>query len=216
MQDLAAACGVNSWQSIQQWESGKTSPKLGRFTRLAKALGVSESELLGDASGSKSLNMREADKKKSRITDEHREESRRLKAIYDQRKADGRLKMTQAQIGAEYGIGTQAMVGHCLSGRAAMTLPTAVAWAKLLCCEVADFSPRLAAKQIAPAPVQCGNGPQGEGSTAQVAEALRITVRAIAERWQISPEDLLDPSPEARQRVEDAISSSMMRPPPPR
>ena len=146
MQDLAAACGVNSWQSIQQWESGKTSPKLGRFTRLAKALGVSESELLGDASGSKSLNMREADKKKSRITDEHREESRRLKAIYDQRKADGRLKMTQAQIGAEYGIGTQAMVGHCLSGRAAMTLPTAVAWAKLLCCEVADFSPRLAAR----------------------------------------------------------------------
>lgn len=113
--DLAKHCGLNSWQSVQQWESGRTKPKLSRFPMLAKALGVSEQELL---------------------------------------------------------FGTDALT------------PTQALSESLL-------------EKEKPAE-----------SATEIADTLRMVVRAIAARWNIVPEDLLDPSPEAKARVERAITNA--------
>lgn len=88
-----------------------------------------------------------SDNKKGKVTDEHREEARRLKEIwdatYDTRKAS--KLHTQAAFGAEFGIGGQAVVGFFLSGHTALSLKAAKGFAKGLNCLIADFSPRLAA-----------------------------------------------------------------------
>lgn len=49
MQALAKACGVSSWQTVQQWEkeTGGTAPSRKRLHLVAEALGVSVPELLG-------------------------------------------------------------------------------------------------------------------------------------------------------------------------
>jgi len=85
--------------------------------------------------------------KQGKVTDEHREEARRLLALwdgtYENRKA---MKLhTQGAFGAEYGIGGQAVVGFFLSGRTALSLKAARGFAKGLNCLISDFSPRLAA-----------------------------------------------------------------------
>jgi transcriptional regulator with XRE-family HTH domain len=47
---------------------------------------------------------------------------------------------------------------------------------------------------------------------AGVAETLRLSIQAIAEKWGIKDaRDLLDPSPEAKERVEHAISTAAFR-----
>lgn len=95
------------------------------------------------------------------------------------------------------GIGTQSMVGHFLGGRSALTLDAAVAFARLLECEVADFSPRLAAKQRELA-MAAKDPLAGRGSTASdVAEAIRLSVQAIAEKWGIKDQF---PDPYRQQR----------------
>lgn len=45
MEQLAAEVGV-SWQTIQQWENGKTAPKRLRAESVAHALGITVSELV--------------------------------------------------------------------------------------------------------------------------------------------------------------------------
>lgn len=45
MEQLASAVGV-SWQTVQQWENGKTAPKRTRQTLVADALGVTVHELV--------------------------------------------------------------------------------------------------------------------------------------------------------------------------
>jgi len=87
------------------------------------------------------------DSKRGKVTDEHREEARRLKEIwdstYESRKA---VKLhTQGAFGAEFGIGGQAVVGFFLSGHTALSLKAAKGFAKGLNCMISDFSPRLAA-----------------------------------------------------------------------
>lgn len=80
------------------------------------------------------------DRKRSKITDVHREEAARLKSIWD----DGRPHRTQAVFGEHYGLGNQANVGHYLNGRSALNAKAAAAFATELGCSVADFSPRVA------------------------------------------------------------------------
>lgn len=153
--------------------------------------------------------MNDTDKKKAKVTPEQVEECRKLRELYDQRIAKiGKKNMpSQERIGEDYGIGSQSMVGHFLGGRSALTLDAAVSFSRLLECDVADFSPRLAAKQheltlAAKEPIA------GQGSTASdVAEAIRLSIQAIAEKWGIKDaRDLLDTSEEAVARVEQAIS----------
>jgi hypothetical protein len=76
------------------------------------------------------------------LTDEHREESRKLKALWAERKD----RVSQAEFGQAYDIGSQAAVGHFLNGKAAISLKAARGFAKGLGCDIADFSPRLASE----------------------------------------------------------------------
>ena len=78
--------------------------------------------------------------KRSKITDEHREEAARLKALWE----DGRPRRTQAIFGEQYGLGNQANVGHYLNGRSALNVKASVAFATELGCQVSDFSQRIA------------------------------------------------------------------------
>ncbi|MCG3782746.1 hypothetical protein [Delftia acidovorans] len=74
------------------------------------------------------------------LTEENREESRKLKALWAERKE----RISQAEFGQTYDIGSQAAVGHFLNGKAAISLKAARGFATGLGCEIADFSPRLA------------------------------------------------------------------------
>lgn len=79
--------------------------------------------------------------KKAKITEEHRAEARRLKAIWDA--AKGRRR-SQAEFGDAYGLGNQSNVGHYLNARSPLNLKAASAFAAELNCSVKDFSPRIA------------------------------------------------------------------------
>lgn len=81
--------------------------------------------------------------RKAIVTDEHREEAGRLKAIWDARKAAGKVS-SQATFGETYEIGNQSAVGQFLRGEVALSLKAARGFAKGLNCEIEDFSPRLA------------------------------------------------------------------------
>jgi len=74
------------------------------------------------------------------ITDLNREESRRLRELWGARKE----RITQAEFGQIYGIGSQAAVGQFLNGHAAISLKAARGFAKGLGCEISAFSERLA------------------------------------------------------------------------
>lgn len=81
-----------------------------------------------------------AETKKSKITEEHREEAAALKALWD----DGRPRRTQAEFGEAYGLGNQANIGHYLLARNPLNLRAALSFAKELKCKVSEFSPRVA------------------------------------------------------------------------
>jgi len=81
-------------------------------------------------------------KNKAIITEEHLKEARALRHIWD---AAGPERLTQAEFGEKFDIGSQAAVGHFLRGTCAISLKAAKGFAKGLGCQIADFSPRLAA-----------------------------------------------------------------------
>lgn len=80
------------------------------------------------------------DSKRAKITDEHRQEAMRLRALWDARSP----KRTQAEFGEEFELGNQANVGHYLHARSALNPKAASAFARGLRCRVEDFSPRVA------------------------------------------------------------------------
>jgi hypothetical protein len=83
--------------------------------------------------------------RRSVITPEHKEEARRLMAIWESRQpllAESGLN-SQERFGIEYGIGTQGAVWQFLHGHTPLSLAAAAAFARGLSCSVADFSPRL-------------------------------------------------------------------------
>lgn len=79
--------------------------------------------------------------RKSKVTAEHEEEARLLKAIWDRTAHDG-----QAVFGERYEIGNQSAVGQFLRGITPLSLKAAAGFARGLGCAVGDFSPRLAAQ----------------------------------------------------------------------
>jgi hypothetical protein len=79
--------------------------------------------------------------KRAKITDEHRQEASKLKALWD-----SRPHRTQAVFGEAFDLGNQANVGHYLNGRSALNPKAAAAFAQELSCKVEDFSPRVAAE----------------------------------------------------------------------
>jgi hypothetical protein len=80
------------------------------------------------------------DNKRGTVTELNKEESRKLRAIWD----GTREKPSQAAFGEMFGIGSQAAVGHFLNGHAAISLKAARGFAEGLKCDISDFSPRLA------------------------------------------------------------------------
>lgn len=77
------------------------------------------------------------------LTDENRQESAKLKALYNRTPH----KLTQAAFGETYDIGNQGAVWQCLNGKGMpISLKAAQGFARGLNCQVSDFSPRLAAE----------------------------------------------------------------------
>lgn len=73
------------------------------------------------------------------------EDSQRLKALYNAKRAE--LGLTQDRIAAELGEGvTQGAVSHFMNGRTALSLRAAVVFSKALQVPVSEFSPRLASE----------------------------------------------------------------------
>lgn len=95
--------------------------------------------------------MDELKSKRGKITPEHKEEARNLRDIWEKTK-DARHASglhTQGAFGQEYSVGNQAAVGFFLNGKTALSLKAARGFAKGLGCNIADFSPRLAAQETA-------------------------------------------------------------------
>lgn len=82
--------------------------------------------------------------RKAKVTPENRAESARLRALWEE--AGRSVRGTQAEFGKTYGVGNQSAVGQFLRGDVPISLGAAIAFAKVLGREVADFSPRLAAE----------------------------------------------------------------------
>ena len=90
--------------------------------------------------------MEEKPSRRGKITEENREEARRLFVIWD-RTYEDRKKTgmhSQGAFGAEYKIGNQAAVGFFLHAKTALSLKAARGFATGLGCNISDFSERLA------------------------------------------------------------------------
>ncbi len=79
--------------------------------------------------------------RRANVTDEHREEARRLKRVWDIEK-DCR-GFTQEQAASRMGYATQAAVSQYLNAKIPLNLDSALKFANFLRCRVSDFSPRL-------------------------------------------------------------------------
>jgi hypothetical protein len=94
--------------------------------------------------------MEQADNRRGKVTAENIEEARRLKEIFDSKRAELEQRGfgTQAAFGHEYDIGNQSAVGFFLNGQTALSLKAARGFAIGLGVKISEFSPRLA-KQAA-------------------------------------------------------------------
>lgn len=79
--------------------------------------------------------------RKAIVTDEHRQEAAKLKAIWLRAP-----RPEQGAFGETYEIGGQSAVSNFLRGDSPLSLKAARGFARGLGCEIADFSPRLAAE----------------------------------------------------------------------
>lgn len=83
---------------------------------------------------------KEKDQKKAKVTPETKAESERLKAIW-LRTSD---RLSQAEFGEKFDIGSQSAVTLFLNGRTPLSLKAARGFAKGLGCAISEFSERLA------------------------------------------------------------------------
>lgn len=109
--------------------------------------------------------MDRANNRRGRVTAEHTEEARLLRAIWQAKKAELEASGvgTQEAFGDRYGIGNQAAVGFFLNGKTALSAKAAAGFARGLGVPISSFSPRLAAvldqpAQVAPPPVSLPRG----------------------------------------------------------
>lgn len=81
------------------------------------------------------------------------EDAQRLKALWESRPEP---KLSQAEFGATYALGTQGNVWQYLNGEIPLNLSAAIRFAQGLKCKVSDISPTLAADldRIAPATLE--------------------------------------------------------------
>lgn len=79
--------------------------------------------------------------RKAKVTPETKQESARLKALWDAMTP----RPSQAEFGETFGIGNQSAVSQFLNGKTPLSLNAARCFAIGLGCSIDDFSPRLAA-----------------------------------------------------------------------
>lgn len=93
--------------------------------------------------------------KKANVAPWQAEDAARLKSIFESE----HNTLSQLRFGAEYDLGSAAMVWQYLNGHRPLNITAAVAFARGLRCKVEDFSPALA-NQIAEAMMFARNAPQ--------------------------------------------------------
>lgn len=116
------------------------------------------------------------------------------------RAARKHAKLTQTQLGTILGCGKQ-NVSSWENGRHS---PSPIQLANIAHCTKLAVPPLLA-----PSEAPTSEALPGAGSAREIALALRISVKAITEKWGISIEDLTDGSPAALARMEAAIAIRM-------
>lgn len=127
------------------------------------------------------------------LTDEHREESAKLKELYQR----AGHKLSQAAFGAEYGIGNQGAVWQCLNGIGMpISLKAARGFATGLNCSIADFSPRLAKEAELNAKFTHSEKLSVNGLMAELApliedapEDVKLALKRIVQTYQADPVD---------------------------
>lgn len=108
--------------------------------------------------------------KRGTVTEENREESRKLRALWDARTN----RMSQAEFGQTFDVGSQAAVGHFLNAHAAISMKAAKGFARGLGCDISAFSERLAKEASEIAEV---SGTPNQTAVAPVPVGVPISVR---------------------------------------
>lgn len=101
--------------------------------------------------------MEKKNHRKSKATPESIKEAEKLRELWEKRVP----KISQAEFGSTYGIGTQPAVGFFLSGVNPLSMKAAKGFAAGLKCGIAEFSPRWAkvAAEISPYAPKSKTGP---------------------------------------------------------
>lgn len=114
---------------------------------------ISRNSGAGGCVNSKAIKLDGVAKARRPLTDEEREDARRLHAIWLRRK--GELGVTQEQLAADCGWTTQSALNQYLRGVIPLNLEAALKLARALRVEVSDLSPRLASL-LPPTPHRIG------------------------------------------------------------
>jgi len=123
------------------------------------------------------------------VTEEHREESRRLRSIWNRMKSTlaERGWATQEKFGHQFGIGNQSAVGAFLNGKTALSPKAAAAFARGLNCKVSDFSARLADLLNEPSRPAHGESAPAQTAASAVTISASALMRELARRLDAIP-----------------------------
>lgn len=104
---------------------------------------ATKSDLMGTRTGRsrKLAPTTKGDQNPRQLEQWQRDDARRLRGLWEARSSP---KLSQAEFGAQFNIGSQGMVWQYLNGRRALNPKAAAGFAVGLKCQVSDFSPRLA------------------------------------------------------------------------
>jgi len=75
------------------------------------------------------------------LTLEQKQDAKRLRAVYDERK--NRLGLSQEKLADEFGFSVQSAVSQYLTGKIPLNIEISVKFAERLRCRVSDFSPSM-------------------------------------------------------------------------
>jgi hypothetical protein len=140
----------------------------------------------------------ESDARKAKVTAEHLQEAQALKRLWDAA-AD---RPSQAVFGERYEIGNQSAVGQFLRGLVPLSQKAAIGFARGLGCDIADFSPRLAARAAEVVALGASAVRQSEAVEPPSPHAEEGQAEALPRALYVSPSTLpATPSSRAAGRV---------------
>lgn len=135
------------------------------------------------------------------LTDEHRQESAKLKELY----LNAKHGLSQAAFGQLYDIGNQGTVWQCLNAKGMpISLKAARGFAKGLNCSIEDFSPRLAATAK---DVGHYAGPSADRSPMQVPVSVREQEQTLENALELLAKALLSLPESQRDNIAEKFKS---------